>query len=162
MTAATSATRKPRNIIICSDGTGNAGGRFAGTNVWRIRQAVADETCDGREQVVIYQDGVGTETFRPLAIVGLVFSYGITRRLESLYSRLIQQYREGDRIYLFGFSRGAFTIRTLAYILDRCGIADVRDSDGRLLSPKEIDNLAAKAVDAYKFRHVGDDDRSRI
>ena len=154
------ATRK--NIIVCSDGTGNAGGRFTGTNVWRIRQAVAEKAGNDTNQVVIYQDGVGTETFRPMSIIGLVFSYGITQDLETLYARLIQIYEPGDRIYLFGFSRGAFTIRTLAYILYRCGIADRRDDNDNLLTPGKIKELAHKAVDAYKFRHVGDDQRFRV
>ena len=164
-------TDESRNIVICSDGTGNAGGRFNGTNVWRIRQAVAEKAKQpgkagqvGKsiDQVVIYQDGVGTETFRPMSIVGMVFSYGITKDLETLYSRLIQVYEPGDRMYFFGFSRGAFTIRTLAYILDRCGIADRRDDNGDLHTPEKIQELAHKAVDAYKFRHVGDDERFRL
>jgi uncharacterized protein (DUF2235 family) len=163
--------RESRNIVICSDGTGNAGGRFNGTNVWRIRQAVAEKakqpTQAGQaekstDQVVIYQDGVGTERFRPMSIVGLVFSYGMTKDLETLYSRLIQVYEPGDRMYFFGFSRGAFTIRTLAYVLDRCGIADRRDDNGNLHTPERIQELAHKAVDAYKFRHVGDDKRFRL
>ena len=83
-------TGSHKNIIVCSDGTGNDGGRFSGTNVWRIRQAVAAKAENGTDQVVIYQDGVGTETFRPMSIVGVVFSYGITKDLETLYSRVIQ------------------------------------------------------------------------
>ena len=51
---------------------------------------MAAKAENGTDQVVIYQDGVGTETFRPMSIVGVVFSYGITKDLETLYSRVIQ------------------------------------------------------------------------
>lgn len=163
----------PKNIIVLSDGTGNAGGITNGTNVWRIRQALrlphqepgaSETTGNVREQVVIYEDGVGTETFRPLAILGLGFALGITRDLQTLYSRLMQAYTPGDRIYLFGFSRGAFTIRVLAYILYRCGLADVRyQQDGitKRRSPEQIDYVARQAVGAYKLRHLHADDRFR-
>ena len=88
-------TRESRNIVICSDGSGNVGGRFNGTNVWRSD-------------------------------------------------------------VLFGFSRSAYTIRTRAYIADRC------DDNGNLHTPEKIQELAHKAVNVYKFRHAGDDERFRL
>ena len=145
----------PRNIVICCDGTGNAGGALRSTNVWRIRLAVASHSNDGREQYVIYQDGVGTSSFRPIEILGKAISYGITPNLEDLYARLVNVYRPGDRIYLFGFSRGAFTARLFAYLLYRCGLAKNGDPvDGRPYEPHEIQTLAKRAVAAYKRRHV--------
>jgi uncharacterized protein (DUF2235 family) len=166
---------KPKNIIICSDGTGNAGGRKNGTNVWRIREAIANatdgddydkpdkETCGTSklEQVVIYEDGVGTAAFRPMMMLGGMFAIGITRNLEVLYGRLIRQFKPGDRIFMFGFSRGAFTARTLANIIHRCGIADCRNVNGQLRTPEEIDEIARNAIKAYKLRHRGEDERFR-
>ena len=150
-------TQRPRNIVICCDGTGNVGGAVNPTNVWRIRQAVAltnGDPTDERDQVVIYQDGVGTSSFRPLEIIGKAFSWGITGNLEELYAKLVTAYRPGDRIYLFGFSRGAFTARLFANLLYRCGLADNRAEDGRPLEPNEIKKLAELALQAYKLRHV--------
>ena len=160
----------PKNIIVLSDGTGNAGGRSRGTNVWRIREAVeSDSTEAGLEQVVIYEDGVGTSAYKPIAILGLGFGAGITRDLISLYSRIIQTYRPGDHVYLFGFSRGAFTIRLLAFMLYRCGLANVRPkvrtADGKLeeklMRPEEIRRLAEDAVASFMLRHTGADERFR-
>ncbi len=150
----------PKNIVVCSDGTGNSGGRSDGTNVWRIRQAVSTSDDKSLQQVVIYNDGVGTEGFRPLAILGLAFSYGVTRDLETLYERLMRVYEPGDRIYLFGYSRGAFTIRTFAFILYRCGLAGCRDGN-KQLSEDQIKTIARKAIKAYKLRHTGLDQSFR-
>ncbi|GAB5443183.1 MAG: hypothetical protein Fues2KO_35320 [Fuerstiella sp.] len=146
-----------RNLVICSDGTGNSGRGTVGTNVWRIRQAVQafDQHHGEVEQHIIYQDGVGTQAFKPLKILGLAFSYGVTQDLEYLYERLMLQYQEGDRIFLFGFSRGAFTIRTLGYILYLCGLADPFDEHGQRRSAEEIRQIAKDAVITYKMRHLG-------
>lgn len=146
-----------RNLVICSDGTGNSGRGTVGTNVWRIRQAVQafDQQHGEIEQHIIYQDGVGTQAFKPLKILGLAFSYGVTQDLEYLYERLMLQYQEGDRIFLFGFSRGAFTIRTLGYILYLCGLADPFDEHGQRRSAEGIRQIAKDAVIAYKMRHLG-------
>ena len=88
------------------------------------------------------------------------FGAGITRDLINLYSRLIQTWRPGDRIYLFGFSRGAFTIRLFAFILFRCGVANIRPND-KLMRPEQIERLAKEAIGAFKLRHTGADERFR-
>ncbi|MDA0921012.1 MAG: DUF2235 domain-containing protein [Planctomycetota bacterium] len=146
---------KLKNIIVLSDGTGNAGGIANGTNVWRIRQAV-DPDSDGLEQIIIYEDGVGTSSFGPLKALGGGIGVGTTNDLVSLYGRLIQVYQPGDRLYLFGFSRGAFTIRLLAYMLYRCGVAKVR-VDNKLMTPEQIRRLAKDAVASFKLRHTNAD-----
>lgn len=146
-----------RNLVVCSDGTGNSGRGAVGTNVWRVRQAV--QAYNGEEgavdQQIIYQDGVGTHAFMPLKVLGLMFSYGVTKDLEYLYERLMLQYEECDRLFLFGFSRGAFTIRTLAYMLYLCGLASPFDDQGQRRSVAEIREIAKQAVIAYKMRHLG-------
>ncbi|WP_197454338.1 DUF2235 domain-containing protein [Stieleria varia] len=149
---------QPKTIVVCCDGTGNVGGAVTPTNVWRIREAVYQgiPKRDDRVQVVLYQDGVGTSRFRPLEILGKAISFGLTANLESLYSRFIQVYQPGDRVYLFGFSRGAYTVRMFSDLLYRCGVASCRHHTGRLLRNDEIDDLATRAVEAYKHRHVKD------
>lgn len=142
-----------RNLILCSDGTGNAGGKQRGTNVWRIYQAIErNETTAKAEQFVFYEDGVGTDSFKLFKIIGGAFGWGITRNLKQLYSYLLRQFQPNDNIYLFGFSRGAFTVRTLANIIYECGIADRAEH-----SPERLDEIAAEAVAAYKKRHTSGD-----
>ncbi len=162
---------KARNIVICSDGTGNAGGRGRGSNVWRIRQAVdrSAKTSDKRpKQVVLYEDGVGTQALKPARIAGLAFGFGMRKDLRNLYGRLIREFDihsdesgnpDPDHLYLFGFSRGAFTIRVFANMLHECGIADafrtIKDKGHSIRerkTPEEIDALARKALDAYAKR----------
>lgn len=115
-----------KNIIICSDGTGNTAIKGRGTNVFKIFEAVDlnqhryEPALD--PQVAIYDDGVGTESFKPLKLLGGVFGVGLSRNVRQLYKELCRIYDPEDRIYLFGFSRGAFTVRTLAGLIDACGI----------------------------------------
>ena len=70
----------------------------------------------------MYDDGVGTSGFKPLRILGGAFGYGFSRNVRDLYQFLCRHYNEGDDIYIFGFSRGAFTARTLADFIVKCGI----------------------------------------
>jgi uncharacterized protein (DUF2235 family) len=115
-----------KNIVICSDGTGNSGGKARGTNVWSIFRGLARSEKDsaGRtiEQIAIYDDGVGTEKFLPLKILAGATGYGISNNLRQLYKEMVRVYRKGDHIWLFGFSRGAYTARTLAGMICTKGI----------------------------------------
>lgn len=102
-----------KNIVVCSDGTGNRGGKSAGTNVWRIFKAV-ERHSQQFPQVTYYDDGVGTDDLRWLRLIGGAFGWGLSRNIRQAYTFLSLNYEPGDRIYLFGFSRGAFTVRSLA------------------------------------------------
>jgi len=117
-----------KNIVICADGTGNTTIRGRGTNVFKLYEAVDQ---NGHrfdplkiQQVAIYHDGVGTENLKWLRFVAGVFGWGLSRNVKQLYGELARVYDPGDRIYLFGFSRGAFTVRTLAGLIVTCGILD--------------------------------------
>ena len=66
----------------------------------------------------------GRETFLPFKLLGGAFGWGMKRNVLKLYTGLVRIYDPGDRIYLFGFSRGAFTVRTLAGFITKCGILD--------------------------------------
>jgi uncharacterized protein (DUF2235 family) len=118
----------PKNIIICADGTGNTTIKGRGTNVFKLYEAVDqnghrfDSTVV--QQVAIYHDGVGTESLKWLRIFGGVFGWGLSRNVKQLYGELARVYDPDDRIFLFGFSRGAFTVRTLAGLLTSCGVVD--------------------------------------
>jgi uncharacterized protein (DUF2235 family) len=146
-----------KNIIICADGTGNSGGTGEVTNVWRLYEAIALQDSS-RNQVAKHDDGVGTQSFKFLRILGLGVGVGLSENLAELYHYLIRRFEEGDRIFLFGFSRGAFTVRTLANILYYCGIADRHDENGELRSPEELDELSKSAVAAHQSRNWRDPD----
>lgn len=99
-----------RNIVLLSDGTGNSAGKLFKTNVWRLYEAL---DLSNASQIASYDDGVGTSSFKPFAVLGGAFGWGLKRNVLALYMFLCLNYKPGDRIYAFGFSRGAFTIRVL-------------------------------------------------
>lgn len=114
-----------RNIILLSDGTGNSASSLFKTNVRRLYEAL--DLADPKDpehprQFAYYDDGVGTSSFRPLAVLGGAFGYGLARNVRDLYTFLCRTYRPGDRIYAFGFSRGAFTIRITIGLIVSQGI----------------------------------------
>ena len=116
----------PKNIVICSDGTGNSDVKGRGTNVFKLFEAVDNnghlEDSNLVEQITFYDDGVGTENFKPVRLAAGAVGIGLARNVRQLYTSLVRVYQPGDRLYLFGFSRGAFTVRTLAAMIARCGI----------------------------------------
>lgn len=99
-----------KNIILLSDGTGNAADRVWKSNVWRVFESL---DLRGEEQIAFYDDGVGTSSFKPLAILGGAFGWGLKRNVLDIYKFLCLNYKPGDKIYGFGFSRGAFTMRVV-------------------------------------------------
>lgn len=116
----------PRNIVICCDGTNN---EIAGnqTNVLRLYRMMIRNA----EQVTFYDAGVGTNAdptsqwpWRRAIRKHLDGGIGISIRENVLdaYRFLINQYKEGDKIFLFGFSRGAYTVRAVAAMIMRCGL----------------------------------------
>src|SRR5262245_32759441 len=116
----------PKRIVICSDGTGNTAIKGRGTNVFKVFEAVDLEghSFDRAKtpQIAIYDDGVGTQTFAPLKILAGATGWGLSRNVKHLYKELARIYDPGDEIYMFGFSRGAFTVRTLAGFIAACGL----------------------------------------
>lgn len=111
-----------RNLIILSDGTGNSAAKITKTNIWRLFETIDLETGD---QLAFYDDGVGTGGFRLLRAVGGAFGFGLARNVRQLYEQLCRHYRgKDDHILLFGFSRGAFTVRVLSGMIRHCGIID--------------------------------------
>src|SRR5690606_25680350 len=91
----------PKNIVLFSDGTGNSSAKLFKTNVWRLYQAVdvAGPGATGPIQLVKYDDGVGTSTFKPLALLGGAFGVGLKRNVLELYQFVCRTYSPNDRIY---------------------------------------------------------------
>lgn len=135
---ATGSTDEPpggRAIVLFSDGTGNSSGKLFKTNVWRMYEAVdLGPVGDGkRKQIAFYDNGVGTSGFRPLAMLGGVFGFGLRRNILEIYQYVCRNYRPangqvpGDAIYGFGFSRGAFTMRLVIALIASQGLVAARD-----------------------------------
>jgi uncharacterized protein (DUF2235 family) len=133
-------TKNPRSIVLLSDGTGNAAGKVWRTNVWRLFQSL-DLSDSG--QVAIYDDGVGSSSFKPLAVLGGVFGWGLKRNVLDLYKFLCRNYEPDARIYAFGFSRGAFTIRVLLGLVAHQGLV-------RFETEARLEDQAAAAYRAYR------------
>lgn len=86
-----------------------------------------DEEC-GIEQVAFYDKGVGTGALGVLdRSIGGGTGYGISTNMRNCYNFLANNYVPGDDIYLFGFSRGAYTVRSLAGMLQAVGILSKND-----------------------------------
>ena len=119
-----------KRLVVCCDGTWNTpdqedNGILAPTNVFKLYNALADTAPDGTKQVGYYHPGVGGEGGLVSAVVGGSVGAGISRNIRSAYHWLGQNYAEGDEIYLFGFSRGAFTARSLGSFLGN-GLLNLR------------------------------------
>jgi uncharacterized protein (DUF2235 family) len=134
----------PKNIILLSDGTGNSAAKVWRTNVWRTYQAL--DLTDGTKQIALYDDGVGTSTFKPLAWLGGAFGFGLKRNVLRLYQFASANYKPGDKIYCLGFSRGGYTIRLVAGLIANQGLV-----------PANLTGPAAhlRALDMYRqYRRI--------
>jgi uncharacterized protein (DUF2235 family) len=113
-----------KRLIVFSDGTGNSSAKLFKTNVWRLYEAVDLGPAPVGEptQIAFYDDGVGTSSFKPLAVLGGALGVGLARNVRDIYAFLCRHWTPGDEIYCFGFSRGAFTIRVLTGLIQNQGI----------------------------------------
>lgn len=120
-----------KRLIVCCDGTWNNpeqedNGIAAPTNVVKIYNAIAEHGADNVEQLKYYHPGVGGEDTGIIdSVMGGAIGAGIGRHICSAYHWLANNYEKGDEIYLFGFSRGAFTVRSLSGMLSK-GLLDLR------------------------------------
>jgi uncharacterized protein (DUF2235 family) len=117
----------PRQLVVCLDGTGN---RFSlqPTNVLRTFRSLESD----RSRLLAYYDqGVGTFGLRetlfewqkvPARVLGLAFGWGLRRTVEGAYRFLAQSWEDGDEIFVFGFSRGAYAARALAAVMHAVGL----------------------------------------
>jgi uncharacterized protein (DUF2235 family) len=124
-----------RNIILFSDGTGSSSAKLFRTNVWRVYQAIdLTDPKDPTEprQFAFYDNGVGTSSFKPLAALGGALGVGLARNVRDLYAFVCRTYQAGDKIYAFGFSRGAFTIRVLVGLMMDQGLVPYDGNEAEL------------------------------
>ena len=136
-----------KNIVICCDGTGNEISENI-SNVLKLYRTLRKTEKTTPRQMVFYDPGVGTlarpNPWKKLvqdasAIFGLATGYGLDDNVLNAYEFIVDNYADGDAIYLFGFSRGAYTVRVLAGLIHKIG----------LIAKQQV-NLAGSGLTAYK------------
>jgi uncharacterized protein (DUF2235 family) len=115
-----------RRLVVCTDGTWNKPeeddhGVPAPTNVVKMQRAIKAVDSQGVSQIVYYHSGVGTGD-KVDEFLGGAFGEGIDRNILESYEFLVNNYHPGDQLYFFGFSRGAYTARSLAGLIRNSGI----------------------------------------
>ncbi len=136
--------RMGKRICLLFDGTWNK--RDDHTNVRAMRDAIfAPQGSEDAAQPVWYDEGVGTHWYDKVR--GGLFGMGLSRNLRQGYERLCSKHREGDEIFVFGFSRGAYTARSLVGMVRKCGV---------LTAPDE--NEVAAAYELYRDKEVAPKD----
>jgi uncharacterized protein (DUF2235 family) len=116
-----------KRIVLCLDGTWNQVlDPNTVTNVVKIAQAVRTVASDDVEQIVYYNSGVGTGDLLD-RVLGGVFGRGLRATVKRAYAFLCLNFQPGDEIYIFGFSRGAYTARALAGVIGTAGILKKED-----------------------------------
>jgi uncharacterized protein (DUF2235 family) len=143
----------PRNIIVCCDGTGNEPSG-ENSNVVRLYRALQTES---HVQIAYYHPGVGTIGARSaLSEIGrlwtrvreLAFAYGVSDNIADAYLFLMKEFRADDRVFVFGFSRGAYTARGLCGLLHMCGLLS---PGNEALVPYALRLFTSSSPDKFKI-----------
>lgn len=151
-----------KNIIIYSDGTGQVGGKRPDqllSNIYKMYRATRVSPfsqIDPSKQVAFYDAGLGTDDgggsiFKPVKFIrklmGSISGQGITTNIIECYEAILNYYEPGDRIFLFGFSRGAYTARCVANVVTLLGVPS-HNKDGLPIQKfsSETKAIAAEAV----------------
>ena len=162
-----------RNILIFSDGTGQAGGLTPDENVSNIYKLFRATRCgpesdiDPSEQLTFYDPGLGSQpdtgvfsterAYRWLHnAVSQATGLGITMNIVDCYAAILRMWQPGDRIFLFGFSRGAYTVRCVAAVLSFCGVPTTM-ADGKTPLFRDVGSTRKIAKEAVRkiYQHVG-------
>ena len=112
-----------KRIVFCADGTWQA--PLNNTNVYRLYKALTVSA----DQVTYYDDGVGADATGLNRVLQGAFGDGLLQKIQDGYTKIAHVYEPGDTIFLFGFSRGAYTVRSLAGMIADCGMPTGSFSD---------------------------------
>lgn len=142
-----------KRLILFCDGTWNSPdqarrGKACPTNVTKLAEAVPAAGSDGVEQRLYYQKGVGTGRWE--RVRGGAFGFGLSRNVRDAYRFIVANFEPGDELFLFGFSRGAFTARSTAGLVRNAGV----------LRPENMDRVD-QAYDLYRSRAEPDHPKGR-
>lgn len=136
-----------KRIVICFDGTWNKPAREAlpanqrvETNVCRFFESIKQQGANGVRQIKWYDEGVGTQWYD--RFIGGAIGTGLEFNIIQGYEFLAKEYADGDEVYIIGFSRGAYTARSLVGLIRNCG----------LVQPKELALRASMAYGIYRTR----------
>ncbi|WP_404788588.1 DUF2235 domain-containing protein [Altericista sp. CCNU0014] len=130
-----------KRLVVCCDGTWNGLSGEYPTNALKLSQIVLEVDALGVPQQVYYQEGLGTRWYDRW--VGGIFGWGIDKHITEAYRFLCLNYNPGDEIYCFGFSRGAYTVRSLVGLIYCSG----------LLKPSNIQKIP-EAYRIYRDREI--------
>lgn len=160
----------PKNIVVFSDGTGQDGGVRPEQHIsnvykmYRVCKVGPESGIDPSEQIAFYDPGLGTDIgatalTAPVRFVQKMMASlsgrGITTNVAECHRFIIDHYEEGDRIYLIGFSRGAYTVRCVANLLMYCGVP-TKGADGALMRLRKMTrDIAREAVDTVLEHGAG-------
>ncbi|HKI88551.1 MAG TPA: DUF2235 domain-containing protein, partial [Draconibacterium sp.] len=165
-----------KRIVIFCDGTWNTpdkmeDGKYCQTNVVKMANALAPFSEDGTEQMLYYDTGIGSEGSILKRIFDGATGTGISENILQAYRFLIKNYVPIDEIFLFGFSRGAFTVRSLAGLIRNSGIMkleymnkmtrayNIYRSRKAAYQPREVESILFRktfAVEEYtKIKFIG-------
>ena len=133
-----------KRIALFFDGTWSNPDQAYPTNVAKLYEATIDGQANRTKQVPFYDPGVGIEGNRLERFLGGVSGTGLEENIAQGYRKLIEEHEDGDEIFLFGYSRGAYTARSLAGLIRNCGI----------LRPDQIDKIP-DARKLYRKRGSG-------
>lgn len=188
----------PKRIVLCFDGTWNTPNDHADldamhpnhssqederfdkvdpnacieTNVCRLYRSVlsgdgCDASSDDLQQIKWYDKGVGTDWWD--RVPGGAFGLGLSRKIREGYKKLSDSYDDGDHVFVFGFSRGAYTARSLIGFVRNCGLLprgsltkDDPDANDALIEAYEIYRTRDKGADTERARTFRDNRKSRI
>lgn len=152
-----------KNILVFSDGTGQRGGVLfeeRRSNIYKLYRATRvgpDSSIDPAEQFAFYDAGIGTVPGGITDIgrigrwiynlIGQATGLGLTANIIDCYAAIIRVWEPGDRIFLFGFSRGAYTVRCVGGVLALCGVPTHASGGGPLKrDPVSAGRMAKKAI----------------
>lgn len=148
-----------KSLIVCCDGTWNTPDQQgAPSNVTKMARAIMPRDSNGDSQIVYYDEGVGTGNVLD-RFVGGTLGVGLDENVEQAYRFLTLNYEPGDRILMFGFSRGAFTVRSLAGFVNLVGLLRKGDLDKMKAAWRHYRTKPAeRRIDAIDPRWVADRD----
>jgi hypothetical protein len=160
----------PKNIVVYSDGTGQDGGvrveqRISNVyKMYRASRVHPENVINPADQVCFYDPGLGTDSGasgltgmmrRIDKLLQSVTGRGITKNMANCYEFIINHFEEGDRIFLIGFSRGAYTVRCLANAIMLCGIPTKAENGPLLRYRKQVHDIAREAVETVYEHGAG-------
>lgn len=137
-----------KRIIICCDGTWRDLKTEFPTNVVKISQAITHIGDNNVPQVIYYDEGIGTGYFR---LLSAAFGWGMSTNIMDCYRFLSLNYSPGDEVYFFGFSRGAYTVRSLAGLIYNSG-----------LPQRQHIRMIPRAYALYQNKKIHPDDEAAV